>query len=199
VSLVLWVAMAGGIATAVAGAAGYLKGRASGYAEAEGKAATERAEAERAHHADMGKLRADAAAAAASAAARDAARVSEIDRARKEGQDALAREQAQTRRLRIERDAALARAADAARVRDEALARAATGGVAEGDDTLGACRARADGLGRALGEVLGGAGELLRSHQACSLDLEDASGAARALLRFTGAVESSERADEVTR
>ena len=191
--LLLWGALAAGI-----GMGGtYFRRREQGIAAGIAKAHKDADAKVQAKDAEMTTLRAEAATRAASAASAAAERESRIDTARKEAQHALALEQAATRRLRSERDAALARAADAARVRDEALARAATGGIAEGDDTVGACRARADGLRRALGEVLGGAGELLRSREACSLDLEDASGSARALLRWSAAVEASERAEPV--
>lgn len=186
-SLVLWVALAGGLATAAAGATGYLKGRAAGYAEAEGKAATERAEIEKAARAREDKLRADAQAAADAAAREAADRYQRLDLERLEAQRALSIEQSRTARLRGDLAAAVR---DRDRMRDT-IAAAASGGVTEADDTAGACRARADALGRALGEALS-------AHRVCSLDLEDAAGSARALVRWRDAVEASERAQPVT-
>lgn len=194
VTALLYAVLAGGIATAVGSGLAYFKGRADGKLAAENVAAGERAAQETRHAAERDKLRSDAQKRFDDAIADAARRHDLIDTARKEAQRDLALEQATTRRLRYERDAAARAAADAGRVRDAALARSATGGTTEAADTLGACRARADALGRALGEVLGGAGELLRERAACSLDLEDAGGATRALLRWSAAVEASERA-----
>lgn len=194
ITALLYVALAGGIATTVGSGLAYFKGRADGKLAAENVAAGERAEQETKHAAERDRLRRDAQQRFDEALAEAARRHDLIDTARREAQRDLALEQATTRRLRYERDLAARAAADAGRVRDEALARAATGGTTEAADTIGACRARADALRRALGEVLGGASELLRERGTCSLDLEDAGAGTRALLQWSDAVEASERA-----
>lgn len=84
--------------------------------------------------------------------------------------EALAKERASNARLRGDLSAAVARAD---RMREQ-LAAAATGGRPEAEDTVGACRARADALGRVLEEAL-------RSHRTCELDAEDLAGGVRAL------------------
>jgi hypothetical protein len=84
--------------------------------------------------------------------------------------EALAKERAANARLRGDLSTAVARAD---RMRDQ-LATAATGGVPEAQDSTSACRARADALGRVLGEAL-------RASEQCSLDAEDLAGGVRAL------------------
>jgi hypothetical protein len=66
-------------------------------------------------------------------------------------------------------------AADRDRLRDE-LASAASGGVVEADDSLSACRDRADAFGRVLGEAL-------RASAACAADAEDLATGVRTLQR----------------
>lgn len=185
-SLVLYVALAGGIATAVGSALAYWRGHAAGTEQAEQAAAAERADAERRHRAETDRLRADAQARFDAALVAAAERYDRIDTARREAQHALATEQTRIARLRGDLAAAVR---DRDRLRD-ALAGAATGGVTEAEDSTAACRARADALGRVLGEALS-------AHRQCSLDLEDAGGGTRALMRWAGAVESSERAEAV--
>ena len=188
VELLLWVVLGGALTTTIGTGLGFWRGDSNGYARAEGKAATERADLQTKHRADMDKLRADAQAKVDAAAARDAARFDEIDTARRESQRALALEQARTRQLRGELDSVRARAADD-RMRN-AIAAAATGGVPAAQDSVEACRARADALGRGMEQAL-------HAHRVCSLDLEDSAGAVRALERWGDAVEASERAVEV--
>lgn len=84
--------------------------------------------------------------------------------------EALAKERAANARLRGDLTAAVARAD---RMRDQ-LAAAASGGRTEAEDTVGACRARADAFGRVLEEAL-------RAHRTCELDAEDLAGGIRAL------------------
>lgn len=185
-SLVLYVALAGGLATAVGSALAYWRGHAAGAEQAEQQAAAERADAERRHRAEQDRLRADAQARFDAALVAAAERYDRIDTARREAQHALATEQTRIARLRGDLAAAVR---DRDRLRD-ALAGAATGGVTEAEDSTAACRARADALGRALGAALS-------AHRVCSLDLGDAGGGTRALLRWSAAIESSERAGEV--
>lgn len=84
--------------------------------------------------------------------------------------EALAKERASNARLRGDLSAAVARAD---RMREQ-LAAAATGGVPEAQDSVAACRARADAFGRVLEEAL-------RAHRTCELDAEDLAGGVRAL------------------
>lgn len=84
--------------------------------------------------------------------------------------EALAKERAANARLRGDLSAAVARAD---RMRDQ-LAAAAAGGVTEAEDSVAACRGRADALGRVLEEAL-------RAHRTCELDAEDLAGGVRAL------------------
>jgi hypothetical protein len=185
-SLVLYVALAGGLATAVGSALAYWRGHAAGAEQAEQQAAAERADAERRHRAEQDRLRADAQAKFDAAVLAAAERYDRIDTARREAQHALAIEQTRIARLRGDLAAAVR---DRDRLRD-ALAGAATGGVTEADDSTAACRARADALGRVLGEALS-------AHRQCSLDAEDLAAGLRALRGWAAAVESSERAGEV--
>lgn len=185
-SLVLYVALAGGLATAVGSALAYWRGHAAGAEQAEQQAAAERADAERRHRAEQDRLRADAQARFDAALVAAAERYDRIDTARKEAQHALAIEQSRTARLRGDLAAAVR---DRDRMRD-ALAGAASGGVTEAEDSLGACRSRADALGRVLGEALS-------AHRQCSLDAEDLAAGLRALRGWAAVVESSERAGEV--
>ncbi|MCL4695465.1 MAG: hypothetical protein KJ023_00160 [Burkholderiaceae bacterium] len=185
-SLILYVALAGGVATAVGSALAYWRGHAAGAEQAEQQAAAERADAERRHRAEQDRLRADAQAKFDAALVAAAERYDRIDTARKEAQHALAIEQSRTARLRGDLAAAVR---DRDRLRD-ALAGAATGGVTEAEDSTAACRARADALGRVLGEALS-------AHRQCSLDAEDLAAGLRALRGWAGAVEASERAGEV--
>lgn len=165
-SLLLYVALAGGIATAIGSAAAYFKGRAAGYAAAEGRASSERADTERKHRAEVDKMRSDAAAATHQArmdvlAAEDA--LAGLARRKQQEIDHAYR---QIRRL--EGDAAR-NAADAARVRDElasAVARTCRAADAPG--------AAPDAGAGAIGGLLGG---LLQEHRACALGAErDAAG-----------------------
>lgn len=185
-SLVLYVALAGGLATAVGSALAYWRGHAAGAEQAEQQAAAERADAERRHRAEQDRLRADAQAKFDAAVLAAAERYDRIDTARREAQHALATEQTRIARLRGDLAAAVR---DRDRLRD-ALAGAATGGVTEAEDSTAACRARADALGRVLGEALS-------AHRQCSLDAEDLAAGLRALRGWAAAVESSERAGEV--
>lgn len=185
-SLVLYVALAGGLATAVGSALAYWRGHAAGAEQAEQQAAAERADAERRHRAEQDRLRADAQARFDAALVAAAERYDRIDTARREAQHALATEQTRIARLRGDLAAAVR---DRDRLRD-ALAGAATGGVTEAEDSTAACRARADALGRVLGEALS-------AHRQCSLDAEDLAAGLRALRGWAAAVESSERAGEV--
>lgn len=66
-------------------------------------------------------------------------------------------------------------AADRDRLRDE-LAGGASGGVSAADDSVAACRERADAFGRVLGEVL-------RASAACAADAEDLATGVRTLQR----------------
>lgn len=185
-SLLLYVALAGGIATAAGSALAYWRGHAAGTDQAEQQAAAERADMERRHRAEQDKLRADAQAKFDAALAAAAERYDRIDTARKEAQHALAVETARTARLRGDLAAAVR---DRDRMRG-AIAAAASGGVTEAEDSTGACRARADAIGRVLGEALS-------AHRQCSLDAEDLAAGVRALRAWAGAVEAGERAGEV--
>ncbi len=148
-----------GVATAGAGVAGYFKGK---------RAAT----AERNTHWQgvVDKLQGDHRAAFERARAEAESRSTQLEKERDDAQNQLAREVARTRALRGD----LARAVhDADRLRDQ-LAAVATGGVAADQDSVAACRARADALGRVLGEAL-------RASEQCHLDAEDLASGVRAL------------------
>ena len=106
-------------------------------------------------------------AALAAADARTAA-VEEANRLRIRGAD---RERETERAANAARVAAVA--ADRDRVRDE-LARAAAGGVEAADDSVVACRARADALGRVLGQAL-------QASAQCATDAEDLAAELRRL------------------
>lgn len=84
--------------------------------------------------------------------------------------EALETERRTTARLRGD----FAGAVQRARVLDSRLAAVATGGRTEAEDTVAACRERADALGRVLGEAL-------RASEQCSLDAEDLAAGIRAL------------------
>ncbi len=183
VSLMLYTLMAGGIATAVGSTASYFKGRADGTRAASAKAEADRARADRLHNQQLDRLRADAAARFDTAVREADERFERVDAARKEAQHALATEQAKISRLRGERDDAVR---DRDRVRSAAVAAAASGGVTEAEDTVGACRSRADALGLVVDEAL-------RAHRLCSLDLEEAGAGVRALRRWADAVEAGQR------
>lgn len=185
-SLALYVALVGGIATAAGSALAYWRGHAAGVEQAEQQAASDRAAEERRHRAEQDRLRADAQAKFDAALAAAAERYDRIDTARKEAQHALAVETARTARLRGDLAAAVR---DRDRMRG-AIAAAASGGLTEAEDSTAACRARADALGRVLGEALS-------AHRQCSLDAEDLAAGVRALRAWAGAVEAGERAGEV--
>lgn len=180
-SLVLYVALAGGLATAVGSALAYWRGHAAGAEQAEQQAAAERADAERRHRAEQDRLRADAQAKFDAAVLAAAERYDRIDTARREAQHALATEQTRIARLRGDLAAAVARA-DSMR---EQLTLAARGGRAEADDTLPAARARAEAIGLLLEESM-------RLHRESELDAEDLAASVRAIDRWAREVEAAD-------
>ena len=96
-----------------------------------------------------------------------------ITKERDDAQERLARESTTVRALRGD----LARAGrEHDRLRDQ-LAAAAAGGVAEADDSVTACRARADAIGGVLAEVL-------RDARACALEAEDLANGSRTLQQY---------------
>ena len=163
ISLLLWVAMAGGLATVLGSALSYWRGHSAG---------TESATTERnAHwHGVLSKLQAEHASQLQAETAKSAADTTRMARAVHQAQEHLEHERQATARLRGDLAAAVQRHD---RLRD-ALASTATGGRAEADDTVAACRGRADALGRVLGEAL-------QAHERCSLDAEDIASGIRAL------------------
>jgi len=84
--------------------------------------------------------------------------------------EALAKERETNARLRGDLAAAVARTD---RMRNQ-LAAVATGGRTEAEDTVAACRARADALGVVLETAL-------RAHRVCELDAEDLASGLRAM------------------
>lgn len=156
VRLALVAALLAGLGMVGAGVQGYAKGK---------RAAT----LERNVHWQgvVDKLQADAHAALQAAEDRTRA-VEETNRLRRQGaDDEQERERAATR-------AALAAvAADRDRLRQQ-LAAAATGGVQAADDSVAACRDRAEALGGVLADAL-------RAHAECTAEAEDLAAGVRAL------------------
>jgi hypothetical protein len=89
---------------------------------------------------------------------------------RDDAQANLNRERARTQALRGDLDRVVR---DADRMREQ-LAAVASGGVSEDQDSIAACRARADAIGRVLGQAL-------RTSEQCALDAEDLAAGDRAL------------------
>lgn len=148
VQLALVGAIVSGLGMAGAGVAGYFKGKRV-------------AAAERNTHwqAQIDRMQAQHRAAVEAETARTRA-VEEQWRIARQGAD---HERERERAANAARVAAVA--ADRDRLRDE-LARAAAGGVAAADDSIGACRDRAEAFGRVLGDVLRGFGR-------CAAEAED--------------------------
>jgi len=146
--LALVGAIVGGLSLPVAYALGYFRGKAVTAAErnAHWQAMLDRREAQHraAVEAETARTRA----------------VEEQWRIARQGAD---HERERERAANAARVAAVA--ADRDRLRDE-LARAAAGGVAAADDSIGACRDRAEAFGRVLGDVLRGFGR-------CAAEAED--------------------------
>lgn len=113
------------------------------------------------------KLQADARAALQAAEERTLA-VEETNRLRRQGADDV-----QERERAANRAALAAVAADRDRLREQ-LATAAAGSVAAADDSVAACRDRAQALGRVLGDAL-------RAHAECTAAAEDLAAGVRAL------------------
>lgn len=160
--LALVGAIVGGLSLPVAYALGYFRGKAVTAAErnAHWQAMFDRREAQQ-----------RAAAAARDAEVRQAHQA--ITKERDDAQAKLERESATVRALRGD----LARAGrEHDRLREQ-LAGAAAGGVAEADDSVAACRARADAFGQLLGEAL-------RTSSACAVDAEDLAAGSRALRQY---------------
>lgn len=146
--LVLIAMLIGGLGMAAIGSWSYFKGKRV-------------AEAERNAHwlAQIDSLQAQHRAAVEAETARTRA-VEEQWRIARQGAD---HERERERAANAARVAAVA--ADRDRLRDE-LASAAAGGVAAADDSIGACRDRAEAFGRVLGDVLRGFGR-------CAAEAED--------------------------
>lgn len=160
--LALVAAIVGGLSLPAVYLVGYFKGKAAAMKERD------------AHYkVVIDKLLADARAAVQARDA-DVKRVHDtITKERDDAQERLARESATVRALRGD----LARAGrEHDRLRDQ-LAAAAAGGVAEADDSVAACRARADAFGQLLGEAL-------RTSSACAVDAEDLAAGTRALQQY---------------
>lgn len=163
ISLLLWVAMAGGLATVLGSALSYWRGHSAG---------SESATAERNAHwrGVLDTLQDEHAKQLRAETAKSAEDTNRMARSVHQAQEHLEHERQATARLRGDLAAAVQRHD---RMRD-ALAAAATGGRTEADDSLPACRARADAIGRVLGEAL-------QAHERCSLDAEDLASGVRTL------------------
>lgn len=161
--LALVACIVGGLGLATASGLAYWRGKSAGKAQAT---------AERNTHWQgvVDKLQGDHRAAFERARTEAESRSTQLEKERDDAQNQLAREVARTRALRGD----LARAVhDADRLRDQ-LAAVATGGVDADQDSVAACRARANALGRVLGEAL-------RASEQCHLDAEDLAAGIRAL------------------